>query len=93
MQEEAEAKVTLAAVDQQAKRLQDSSSSSQKAEQLSVPEIKIEAESESKPRKQKITLVKGKDGKVAGAEITPMEEKKKVTFQRDDGKITGAEVE
>jgi hypothetical protein len=91
MQEEAEAKVTLQAVDMRAKRMSESNSSAtQKAESLATPEIKIESE----PKARKITLLKGTDGKVEGAEITPIEEKKSVRFERgEDDRITGAEVE
>lgn len=89
MQEEAEAKVTLEAVDRSAKRMQEQSKATEKPSQ--TPAIEV---SESKPKAQKITLVKGKDGKVEGAEIAPLEEKKRVRFERDgDDRISGAEVE
>jgi len=92
MQEEAEAKVTLQAVDMQAKRLseQAKSATESSSQAAAVPEIKIESE----PKARKITLVKGEDGKVQGAEITPLDEKKTVRFERsDDDRITGAEIE
>ena len=91
MQEEAEAKVTLQAVDQRAKRLQSQS------QQTTEPKgdsggtaVTVNAE----PKAKKIRLIKGEDGKLEGAEITPVEDKKSVRFERDgNDKISGAEID
>ena len=92
MQEEAEAKVTLSAVDQQAKRLQKESQSSQSQVKSAGTEVKVETSSE--PKAKKIKLIKGADGKLEGAEITPIEQKQSVRFERDeDDRIAGAEIE
>jgi hypothetical protein len=90
MQEEAEAKVTLQTVDQQAKRLQDESKQTQSEAKSAGTEVNVNAE----PKAKKIQLVKDAEGKLEGAVITPVEEKRSVKFQRDDGgKISGAEID
>jgi hypothetical protein len=90
MQEEAEAKVTLQAVDQQAKRLQQESKSAQSESKSASTEVKVESE----PKAKRIKLIKGEDGKLEGAEVTPMEPSRSVRFQRDESdRIAGAEVE
>lgn len=92
MQEEAEAKVTLQAVDQQAKRLEKQSQKSQSEVKSAGTEVKVETSSE--PKAKKIKLIKGADGKLEGAEITPIEQRKSVRFERDeDDRIAGAEIE
>jgi hypothetical protein len=92
MQEEAEAKVTLQAVDQQAKRLQKEAQSSQSQAKSSGTEVKVETSSE--PKAKKIKLIKSADGKLEGAEITPIEQKQSIRFERDDDdRIAGAEIE
>ena len=89
MREEAEAKVILSAVDQQSKRASETSKPSESKGQ--TPSINVGV-GESKAKK--ITLVKDKDGKLTGAEITPVEDKKTVSFQRDSSdKIASAEIE
>jgi hypothetical protein len=91
MQEEAEAKVTLQAVDQRAKRLQ---SESQQTTTSQGNSGGTEVTVNEQPKAKKIQLVKGDDGKLEGAVITPVEEKKSVRFERDENdKISGAEID
>lgn len=91
MQEEAEAKVTLQAVDQRAKRLQDQSKQAPSEAKPTSTEVRVET---SEPKAKKIRLIKGEDGKLEGAEITPIEDKKSVRFERDeDDRISGAEID
>jgi hypothetical protein len=88
MQEKAEAEVTLQAVDQQAKRLQQDSKGAESSAQSA--DIKVDV---GEVKAKRIDLVKDSDGKVTGAEITPIERPQKVEFQRDDDdKISGAEI-
>lgn len=91
MQEEAEAKTVLAAVDQQAKRMQAESQKATEPKKEAANGVSIEMKEEKKQKR--IKLIKDKDGKIEGAEITPFD-KQTVKFNRDGrDKIASAEVE
>lgn len=86
MREEAQAKVLLSAVDQRTKSLQQDSKGEDKSSSSTVVVT-------SEPKAKRIDLIKDDEGKLKGAEITPIEEKQTIKFERgEDDKISSAEI-
>ena len=92
MREEAEAKVLLSAVDQRSKSLQQGSKPSGGGK--SSGETTVVAVGDKKPQAKRIDLITDKDGKLRGAEVTPLEDKRTISFERDStDQIVAGEIE
>lgn len=91
MREEAEAKFILSAVEAEMKRESESAKTTEAKSGNGSTDVNVDVSQEKRPRR--IKLIKDEKGEITGAEITPMDETKKVTFERDDeDRISGANI-